>query len=105
MGKPENLITLSLSVHQMHSQGHFAFEPIGLDPDWKHIVLRSWWLETKQSSDRVTLSELPQLSTMYNPREDRLGLHNACTDQPLCSSDVIVLTSLVIPGGAWLLTG
>lgn len=105
VGKPGNFITLSPSVHQMHSQGHFAFEPIGRDSDWKNLVFWSWWLKTKQSSERVTLSELPQLSFMYSPREDRLGLHNACTDQPLCSSDVIALTSLVIPRGAWLLTG
>lgn len=101
VGKPENHITLSPSVHQMHSQGHFAFEPIGLDSERKKLVLQFWWLKAKQSSERVTLSDLPQLSTIYNPREDRFGLHNVCTDKPLRSSDVIVLTTLVIPCGAW----
>lgn len=39
------------------------------------------------------MSDFAQLSTIYNPREDQLGLRSVCTDQPFRSSDVIVLTT------------
>lgn len=91
--KPENLITLSPNAHKMHTQGYFALEPIGLDPDRRKLTLCFWWLRQGKSDQKVSISDFPDLNSTYDPQGDCIGLLNMQTYRPLRSGDVIVLTT------------
>ena len=79
--KPENLISLSPTAHKMHTQGHFALEPVGLDPDRKRLTLCFWWLKQGQSAEKVAVSDFPGLTAAYDRQGDRIGLLNMHTRQ------------------------